>query len=100
MLPGSQHFGGKRSMLELWDGTRKNDMHQLLTRTYTKLTQSDYYIVGALLVLGRATGTWTQHGPDLGEGATFPPYSILCASPRGLHPNCILSLDSRDFGGP
>jgi hypothetical protein len=41
MLPGSQHFGGQKDVLELRDETRKNDMHQLLTRTYTKLTQSD-----------------------------------------------------------
>jgi hypothetical protein len=42
--------------------------------------------------------TWTHrthHGPDLGEATTFPPYSILCASPRGPHPNSILSKDSQ-----
>jgi hypothetical protein len=30
---------GYRGVLELRDGTRKNDKHQLLTRTYTKPTQ-------------------------------------------------------------
>ncbi len=29
----------------------------------------------------------THHGPDLGEAITFPLYSILCDSPRDLHPN-------------
>jgi len=39
-LPGSQHFeGGKGGMLELWDGTRKSDKHQLFTQIYTKPTQ-------------------------------------------------------------
>jgi hypothetical protein len=26
-LPGSQHFGGRKGMLELRDGTRKSDKH-------------------------------------------------------------------------
>jgi len=39
-LPGSQHFeGGKGGMLELRDGTRKSDKHQLFTQIYTKPTQ-------------------------------------------------------------
>jgi hypothetical protein len=32
--------------------------------------------------------------PGLGGGHHFPPYSILCAWPRGQHPNVILSRDS------
>jgi hypothetical protein len=41
-------------------------------------------------VLGRTTGnTDTQDSPRLGLGGShhLPPYSILCTSPRGLHPN-------------
>jgi hypothetical protein len=26
-FPGSQHFGGKKGVLELWNGTRKIDKH-------------------------------------------------------------------------
>jgi hypothetical protein len=37
----------------------------------------------------------THHGPDLGEATTFPPYSILCTSPQGSHPNGFLSQDSQ-----
>jgi hypothetical protein len=44
----------------------------------------------------RATRTHkTHHGPDLGGATTFPPYSILCSSPRRLHPNGYFSRDSR-----
>jgi hypothetical protein len=42
--------------------------------------------------------TWTHkthHGPNLGRSHHLPPYSILCASPRGPHPNDILSRDSQ-----
>jgi len=51
-----------------------------------------------LWVLGQATGTLTHkthHGPDSGEATTFPPYSILCNAPRGLHPNGSFSRDSQ-----
>jgi hypothetical protein len=37
----------------------------------------------------------THHSPDLRKATTFPPYSILCAWPRGQHPNVILSQDSQ-----
>ncbi len=49
-------------------------------------------------MLGRATGNPdTQDSPRLGLGGShhLPPYSILCASPRGPHPNCFLSWDSQ-----
>jgi hypothetical protein len=39
MLIGSQHFIGVEGLLELRDGARTNDKHQLFTRTYTKPTQ-------------------------------------------------------------
>jgi len=49
-------------------------------------------------VLGRATGnTDTQDSPRPGLGGShhFPPYSILCDSPRSPHPNGYFSRDSR-----
>jgi hypothetical protein len=49
-------------------------------------------------VLGRATGnTDTQDSPRPGLGGShhLPPYSILCSSPRRLHPNGYFSRDSR-----
>ncbi len=55
-------------------------------------------MVGTPLVLGRATGnTDTQDSPRPGlEGSHhLPPYSILCTSPRGPHPNGFLSRDSQ-----
>ncbi len=50
------------------------------------------------MVLGRAIGnTDTQDSsrPGLGGSHHLPPYSILCSSPRRLHPNGYFSQDSR-----
>jgi len=50
-------------------------------------------------VLGFATGTWTHkthHGPDSGVSHHLTPYSILCSSPWGLHPNGTFCWDSRN----
>jgi hypothetical protein len=38
----------------------------------------------------------THHGPDSGGSHHLPPYSILCNSTRGLHPNGYFSRDSQD----
>jgi hypothetical protein len=49
-------------------------------------------------VLGRATGNSdTQDSPrfELGGSHHLPPYNILCASPRGPHPNGFLFRDSQ-----
>jgi hypothetical protein len=49
-------------------------------------------------VLGQATGTSdhkTHHGPNSREATTFPPYSILYATPSRLHPNGSFSRDSQ-----
>ncbi len=49
-------------------------------------------------MLGRTTGnTDTQDSPRprLGGSHHLPPYSILCSSPRRLHPNGYFSRDSR-----
>jgi hypothetical protein len=47
-------------------------------------------------VLGWATGnsdTQDSPRPGLGGSNHLPPYSILCASPQGTHPNGFLSQD-------
>jgi hypothetical protein len=78
-------------------GLGRIDKLQLLTQTCTKPTQGGYYIVGTLLVLGGATGNSdSQDSPQPGLGGShhLSPYSILCASPWGPHPNGILSRDS------
>ncbi len=49
-------------------------------------------------MLGRTTGnldTQNSPRPELGGNHHLPPYSILCASPRGPHPNGFLSRDSQ-----
>ncbi len=49
-------------------------------------------------MLGRATGnsdTQDSSWPRLGGNHHLPPYSILCSSPRGPHPNDFLSRDSQ-----
>ncbi len=86
-------------MLKFRDGTRKNEKHLITQKNLHKAKQQvDWCIIGALLVLGRATGkfgltrltttrTWGSHH--------LPPYSILCGCPRGPHPNGILSQDSQ-----
>jgi hypothetical protein len=48
----------------------------------------------SILVLGRTTGNSDSPWPGLGGSHHLPPYSILYASPRGPHPNGILSRDS------
>ncbi len=53
---------------------------------------------------GAPLGVETSHGhfdtqdsprPGLGGSHHLPPYSILCATPRGLHPNDTFSRDSQ-----
>jgi hypothetical protein len=50
------------------------------------------------MVLGQTTGNMTSLDspwPRLGGGHHLPPYSILCVTPRRLHPNGFLSRDSQ-----
>jgi len=71
-------------------GLGRIDKLYSFTLAYTQVTQSGQCIVRAPLVLGRATGnTDTQDSPRPGLGGShhLPPYSILCTSPRGPHPN-------------
>ncbi len=49
-------------------------------------------------MLGQATGDSDSQDsprPRLGGSHHLPPHSILCASPRGPHPNGFLSWDSQ-----
>jgi hypothetical protein len=50
---------------------------------------------GARTSHGQTRTHETHHGLDLGGSHHLPPYSILCASPRGPHPNGTLSRDSQ-----
>ncbi len=64
--------------------------------------QSGQCIIGAPLVLGRATGNMdTQDSPRPGLGGShhLPPYSILWTSPWGPHPNGF-SLPGLRRGSP
>ncbi len=75
-------------------GLGRIDKLHFLTWAYTKPTQASQCIVGALLVLGKATGDSDSQDspqPKVGGSHHLPPYSILCPSPRGPHPNGILS---------
>jgi len=79
-------------------GLGRVDKLHSLTWACTQPTQSGWCKVGTPLVLGRATGnTDTQDSPrpELGGSHYLPPYSILCSSPRRLHPNDYFSRDSR-----
>ncbi len=74
-------------------GLGRVDKLHSLTQAYTQPTQGGQCIVGTLLVLRRATGNMeTQDSPrhELGGSHHLSPYSILCASPRGPHPNGLL----------
>jgi hypothetical protein len=71
-------------------GLGRVDKLHSLTWACTQPTQNGYCIIGAPLVLGRATGnTDTQDSPrpKLGGSHHLPPYSILCVWPQSLHPN-------------
>jgi len=89
---------GRRACWSSEMGLGRIDKLQLLTRTCTKPTQNGSCIVGAFLVLRRATGNSdSQDSPQPGLGGSYhlPTYSILCASSWGPHPNGILSHDSQ-----
>ncbi len=50
-------------------------------------------------MLGRATDTQDSPRPGLGGNHHLPPYSILCTSPQGPHPNVFLSHDFLQLWG-
>jgi hypothetical protein len=71
-------------MLELWNGTRKNDKHQLLTRTYIKPNTS-----------------WLVHSSstiDVKASQGQLEFTRLCAYPWDRHLNDILSQDYSQVG--
>jgi hypothetical protein len=83
-------------------GLGRVDKFHLLTRACTQPTQSGWCIVGTPLVLEQTTGnTDTQDSPRPGLGGShhLPPYSILCSSPQGPHPNGF-SLPGLPSGSP
>ncbi len=83
-------------------GLGRIDKLHSFTRACTQPTQGDQCIIGAPLVLGQTIGnTDTQDSPPPGLGGSHhhPPYSILCASPRGPHPNGF-SLPRLPRGSP
>ncbi len=79
-------------------GVGRVDKLHSLTWACTQPTQGGQCIVGAPLVLGRATGN-TDTRLELGGSHHLPPYSILCTSPRGPHPNGF-SLSRLPNGSP
>jgi hypothetical protein len=99
MFPSSQYFEDRRVCWSSEMGIRNIDKHQLLTRICTNQTTSwllhNLNIFGARTSHGQIRTHKTHHSLDLGETTTLPPYSILYASPRGPHPNGILSRDSQ-----
>jgi len=104
---------GQRGMLELWDGIRKSDKHQLLTRTYTK--PNTRWLMHSWSTFGVRTNRRqirthkTHHGPDLGEATTFPfivysfPFheahmqTIFCLETPKWESRNFQSWDSRKF---
>jgi hypothetical protein len=70
-------------MLELRDGTRKSDEHQLFTRnlhkTNTRWLVHNWSTFGVRMSHRQIRIHKTHHGPDLGEATTFPliVYSML-----------------------
>ncbi len=93
-------------------GLRKVDKLHSLTQTCTKFTQGGQCVVGALLVLRRATGkmdTQDSPWPELEGSHHLPLNSILCTSPHQMafcpgtpkwESRNRPSWDSYNFGAP
>jgi len=86
-------------VLEVPGKTRKSGQ-AFLTHTGLHTTHPKWLVLSwSTFGAGTATGnTDTQDSPQPGLGGShhLPPYSILCATFRGLHPNGSFSWDSRD----
>ncbi len=74
--------------------------------THTNLHPTNHKLVSTMLEhlwcqdKPRATpNSQDSPRPELGGSHHLPPYSILCTSPQGPHPNGFLSQDSQR-GGP
>jgi hypothetical protein len=83
--------GGRGACWSSGIRTRKSDKLYLLIRTCIKPTNK---LVSSLsrttLVLGQPRATLDSQDsprPDLGGSHHLPPYNIICASARHLHPN-------------
>ncbi len=80
-------------------GTKKNDKHQLFTRTCKNQTIS--WLVHNLSIFGARTShrqTWihkTYHGPNLGEATTFPLIVYYVLDHRTSTQMSFLSHDSQ-----
>jgi hypothetical protein len=76
MFLGSQHFGGRGGMLDLWNGTRKNDKHLITHTDLHKQTTSwlmhNQNTFGAWMNHRQTQIHKIHHGSDLGEATTFP----------------------------
>jgi hypothetical protein len=82
--------GGERGVLEVPGKTRKNWQAYSLTWVCMKPHKVVRTHSKSLWCWDkpRATRTHkTHHGPGLEGSHHLPPYSILCDSPRGWHPN-------------
>jgi hypothetical protein len=89
-IPTSSTRGGERGVLEVSGKTRTNWQAYSLTQACMKPHKMVRTHSRSLWCWDkpRATRTHkTHHGPDLGGSHHLPPYSILCDSPWGWHPN-------------
>jgi hypothetical protein len=97
-LPTFSTRRGRGGVLSLRDQTRTRTSYSLtcfLHKTNHEWVNSP---PGTHLVLGQATGNMTSLDsplPGLRGSHHLPPYSILCVTPRRLHPNGFLSQDSQ-----
>ncbi len=75
-------------MLELWDGTKKNDKQLIIHKDLHKITTS--WLMHSLSTFGvRTSHGQTQthkihHNPDLGEATTFP-LIVYCVAFHEAH---------------
>jgi hypothetical protein len=86
MFPGSQNFEGRGACNSLKMGTRKNDKHQLFTRTCTNQTTSwlmhNSSTFGANTSHGQIRTHKTHHGWTWGKAPPFSLYYTLCLATR------------------
>jgi hypothetical protein len=87
-------------MLKLWDGITKSDKQFIYSFESTSNQPTSwlthYWSTFGVKEESRATSD-SQDSPRSGLGGShhLPPYSIICASLQGLHPNGFLSRDSQ-----
>jgi hypothetical protein len=83
--------GGKRGVLEVPGKTRKSGQalltHTGLHENHTKWLELILGPFGVGIATGELGLTLTHHTPGLGVSHHLTPYSILCDTSRGWHPN-------------